>query len=124
MGLFGKPPIPPIDDEPAVVQWFLNHDDELRDVRNNFGGQLPRIQADVLADLKKFPDGPSLERHVQGIAGGYENTFLPAAASLQQRGVAYTSDDVMVFFIEAMAATKMRVLGYFLQTKFRIRPSA
>ena len=120
MGLFGKPPVPSVEDEPGVVEWFLKHDDKLKDVRKTFPGQLPKIQADVLADLKKFPDGPSLEKHVRGITGGYESAFLPAAAALQQRGGPYDSDDLMVFFIEAMAATKMRVLGYFLLKKYGI----
>ena len=126
MGLFGKPKMPPISDEPGVVDWFLKHDDLLKDIRKKFSSQeMWALTQDHLLDLKNFPDGDSLSQHLQDLSRKYDK-ILPLAAEVHKRGGASSDDQREIFakvlLNEAILASKLRILGYILKTKYGIEP--
>lgn len=130
-----KPSIPLIDQEAAVIDWFLKYDEKIKgyfDPPPSFIMNLPeQLKAEMLANLKEHHDAQSLQGFVKKIADFYsklvpelaliheyaEKGKIPAdlppeqAAQLAQ----YT-------YMEISLTTKMRVLGYFLLKKYDIKP--
>lgn len=118
-----KPPVPSVEDEGAVVRWFLEHDDQLADVRTNYEKLLENIEQEVLVDLRDFTDADSLRAHFTKVREAYGEKFLPWAAELRERGGSYDEAAETVFFAEALAATKLRILGYFLKERYDLDPA-
>lgn len=77
----GVPPVPDIRDEPSVVDWFLQYDRKLEDVRRRFPDLLPSLRQHVLADLRAYPDAHSLNRHVQSLSEWYSRELAPQFAA-------------------------------------------
>lgn len=121
------PSVPSIENEVAVVDWFLKYDNNTRNLRTNFKPMLEQIKQDILTDLRNNADESSLKQFVQGAMKFWEDTAFPQAALRLQTGhptEGETQEDwIKIIYAEQYLAAKIRVLGYFLLKKYGIQMS-
>lgn len=117
----GKPPIPPIHDEEGVVDWFLQFDDKIRDLRSNFPSLLPIVRNEVLLALHQHGSPSALQHYVKSLGDRYSEVLVRLTHQ-QVRDDVGLEERRQALQEEAAVAAKMRILGYFLLRKYGIQP--
>ena len=116
-----RPPVPPITDEGAVINWFIEHDKHLNGLRSNFPDRIAAVAIDIQGVLNETSSGQSLRATVAKISTFFTN-FTPQEIALYQRGAPFSDDEWSFLFTCELAGAKMRILGYFLEKKYGIDP--
>lgn len=117
----GKPLTPLIHDEEAVVDWFLQFDEKIRDFRNNFPSLLPVVRKEVLLALHQHESPSALQDYVKSL-GDRHLKVLERLAHQQVGDDIGIKEKLQALQEEAVVAAKMRILGYFLLRKYGIQP--
>lgn len=113
-----KPALPSIDNETAVVEWFLKYDDKVK-LTIDDPVLFNRIKNEILTDLQKHNDGPSLKEFISVVSKFYWDNILPKMAEDQKNNRAISNE---IILIEILLSAKMRILGYLLLKKYGIQP--
>ncbi len=118
-----KPNIPSVDDSDGVIEWFINHDDKLADVRRY--GLNQWVYKDVASDLATHGSSKdSLIKHLKSLSEFYALVLEQLALRKDGPLDGETPDKVAeLHCLEIMCAAKMRILGYFLLRKYGVNPT-
>lgn len=119
----GRPPVPPITNEGAVINWFLEHDKHLNGLRANFPDRIAAVATDIQGVLNETSSGRSLHATVGNISKFFTN-FTPQEVALYQRGAPFSDDEWSFLFVCELAGAKLRILGYFVKEKYGIDPES
>ena len=115
-----KPNIPPIDNEEAVIKWFLKYDDK---IKNDFFTDptiFEKAKNEILDNLREHSDASSLQSFIKKISDAYTEKILPSIATKHEN-----NEEIPFQFMvmEMLFSAKMRILGYFLLKKYGIQPN-
>jgi hypothetical protein len=135
MGIFQRlftPAIPNISDIDGVVEWFLAHDEKIKDVKENVPEpHLSNLKQTIVENLMQNQTAAELQQDINDAAVMSQSSLetLHQFKMLNEKGPPNGKDaDEIVnaaaqaFVIEASSAAMLRIYGYFMTKKFNIQP--
>lgn len=113
-----KPPIPSIENAEAVIEWFLEYDDQ---IKGNLTEAPVRemLKEELLKDLKEHPDAQSLKAFVKESEDRYIKEMAPTLVKKHQNN---EEIPIAFFWLTIFVSAKARVFGYILLKKYGIQP--
>ena len=126
--MFGfKPTVPDIQTERGVIDWFIECDEKIKDLKEVFSlGEMKEFKRFVLNDVLLNNSAEKLDALLKLFRKQYQE-ILPRAALLEEKINSLTGEGKIaamnVIKAESFLAGKMRILGYFLLKKYGKNPS-
>ena len=115
----GTPPVPPITDASAVVQWFVRYDPKLSHIRRYYASSIPTLQTVVLNDLTVHDSPFKLKAHIDALT----SELIQLTQTRVNLAEPSPSNDLLQKQeTEALLGARLRILGYFLLKKYGIEP--
>jgi hypothetical protein len=119
---------PDLNNESAVVEWFLQHDEKVADLRRDFPSRLEEAREEILTDLRAHSArAASLQEQFTKISSFYFTQLLPTVVERRRHGGPRPDETVAdyldLMFMESVLAAKLRIFGYILLKKHGIDPT-
>lgn len=127
MGIFRAlftPPIPPIAGTRAVVEWFMQHDERISDVKSTVPEpHLTTLKETITDNIDDCEAPVHLQLHLDE-AGTLSQSCLETMYSFRTNSGGVTPEDAArAVVLEASASAMLRIYGYFMLKRFGIDPA-
>ncbi len=101
-----------------MVDWFLQYDDKIADLRARFPRALSSLRDEIIAEVAQNPTLMALQNRIAAISKLYDDVLR---ALCDVRGPQDSGADPG--YAESSCAAKLRILGYFLVRRHGVQPT-